>query len=297
MRTGYERRLEQELSAVGISGRLRRRILTEVADHLACDPDAQLGDPRELARQFADELGSARARRAALASFGALALTGTLFAVAFLLARGAAFGPAPAGAPALGRLASLIAVVAPQLAFVAGGLAALRVFRRRAAGVLAGAEATIIVRRAAVGALAGLASMAALGVMALEYRRHVLGSWVTFAAVAAAVGIAALAVAVPPIVAAMRVGPAALGPAGDVFDDLGGLTPAALRGRPWRFALATAAAVALAITLNGVLSSGPFDGAVLGIGDALVCLVGFATLGRYLGLWTPHGHRRSPAPS
>ena len=59
--------LETELRAVGIPPRRRRRIRLELEDHLACDPGADLGDPRELARQFADELGTL-ALRLALAS-------------------------------------------------------------------------------------------------------------------------------------------------------------------------------------------------------------------------------------
>jgi hypothetical protein len=65
--------LGRELAAVGIRGRRRDRILAEFADHLACDPQAQLGEPRDLARQFADELATDSARRAAFATFGALA--------------------------------------------------------------------------------------------------------------------------------------------------------------------------------------------------------------------------------
>jgi hypothetical protein len=72
-----------------------------------------------------------------------------------------------------------------------------------------------------------------------------------------------------------------------VFDDLGAWAPGSLRGRPWRLAFITAAAVAAAITFFGVLGSDGYDGAVRGILDALLCLLGFATLGRYLGLWSP----------
>lgn len=48
-----------------------------------------------------------------------------------------------------------------------------------------------------------------------------------------------------------------------------------------------AGAVAVAITVASVPASDAFDGALRGIADALVCLLGFATLGRYLGLWSP----------
>ena len=56
-RSEYERALSRELSAVGISGQLRRRILDEIGDHLSCDPQAPLGEPQALAREFADLRG------------------------------------------------------------------------------------------------------------------------------------------------------------------------------------------------------------------------------------------------
>jgi hypothetical protein len=77
----YEEELSAQLTAVGIAGRERTRILAEIADHLSCDPDATLGDLAALARQFADELGTFRARRAAFTAFSALAVAGVLTAV------------------------------------------------------------------------------------------------------------------------------------------------------------------------------------------------------------------------
>ena len=77
--------LRRELAAVGIHGRERDRILAEFADHLAYDPDAVLGDPRELAQQFADDLATDTTRRAALWTFGALALVAVAVAVPDLL--------------------------------------------------------------------------------------------------------------------------------------------------------------------------------------------------------------------
>jgi hypothetical protein len=50
---GYLQTLSDELTQVGIRGALRRRIVTEFADHLESDPDADLGFPHALARQFA----------------------------------------------------------------------------------------------------------------------------------------------------------------------------------------------------------------------------------------------------
>jgi hypothetical protein len=62
-----------------------------------------------------------------------------------------------------------------------------------------------------------------------------------------------------------------------------------LRGHPWRLAFLVAAAIVLILTAVGVAKSDGFDGAARGVADALVCLMLFATLGQWLGLW-----RRAP---
>jgi hypothetical protein len=55
-------------------------------------------------------------------------------------------------------------------------------------------------------------------------------------------------------------------------------------------------AVGLALLLIE-LGHDPFDGMTRGLLDALACLVGFATLGRFIGLWRPRvvGDRRRAA--
>jgi hypothetical protein len=289
MSARFQDRLGQELRAVGIGGRLRSRILDEYADHLACDPEAQLGEPRALARQFADEVGSTRARRAAMMGSGALAVAGILFGMAFVTSN-AAFGAAPRGGPVIGRIAAALAILFSQVAFVAGTLAVLRWVQRRGSGVLPAAEASVIVRRAAVGVLSGIITMVSLGTMAIAYHRFQSGSWPTFTIVVSAVGTAGLLASLPSIWQAARLRPVAGGEAGDIFDDLGDfviLVPPPLRGRPWRFAAVVSVAVAVIITLVAVPAQDAFDGAARGMLDALLCMAGFATLGRYLGLWRP----------
>jgi hypothetical protein len=207
----FEDRLARELTAVGITGRLRGRLLDEFADHLACEPDAPLGEPGELARQFADELGTARARRAAIAGFAALAVAGILFGAAFLTAGQQAFGAAPGGRPLAGRLATGLAMLSSQVAFVAGGLAALRWLRRRGARVVPAAEAAVIVRRAGVGVLCGIATMVSLGTIGVADHRYLSGAWATFAVVAGAVGTAVLLAALPAVGSAARLRPVAEG--------------------------------------------------------------------------------------
>jgi hypothetical protein len=284
----YTNDLSSELAEVGISGSLRRRILAEISDHLACDPGAEMGAPRDLARQFADELGTSRARRTGFASFLALAAAGTLFGVAYVTSPAQAFGYG--GAPdsqLLGGLAKFVAILAPQLAFVAGTLAGLRALRRRSDRIIPRAEAAVIARRALVGIFAGFASMLALALMAIEYHRDVASWWMTLALVASVLGAAALASVTPWAFSALRTRPATEGAAGDLFDDLGAVVPDRLRGRPWVFAATVAAGVAVAVTLAGVAGSDGIDGAVRGVADAVACLAGFAVLGRFLGLRAP----------
>ena len=50
------------------------------------------------------------------------------------------------------------------------------------------------------------------------------------------------------------------------------------------FALAIAGAVALCIALAGILQADPFDGLARAFADGALCLIGFALLGRPLGL-------------
>lgn len=56
----YVDALADALDSVAIRGRRKARILTEISDHLRCDPDTDLGQVDELARRFADELGTTR---------------------------------------------------------------------------------------------------------------------------------------------------------------------------------------------------------------------------------------------
>jgi hypothetical protein len=49
-------------------------------------------------------------------------------------------------------------------------------------------------------------------------------------------------------------------------------------------ALILALVIAAALTVAGLLTDDPYDGALNGIGDTLACLAGYALLGRYLGL-------------
>jgi hypothetical protein len=186
--------LRRELNAVGIRGRARERILSELEDHLVCDPDAQLGDPRQLAAQFADELASDSARRTAWGTFGALAL------VAFCVGiPQAALPTVPdiAGGRSILLVvpATLAMIVGAQVAFAAGGLAALRALRFR------GLEDVGVVRsRIAVALAAGAITAAGAAVYAFNFWGDVPAWWSLVAVVCAAaaalpLGLAAVAYA------------------------------------------------------------------------------------------------------
>lgn len=278
--------LSNELWQVGIRGRLRRRILAEVEDHLSCDPKAPLGAPAEIARAFADELGTGLARRAALSAFGALAFAGALFLIAFLGAR-ISWGSLSRLGPrsqALGDLALLLCVIAPQVAFAAGALGALRASRRRRDAVIGREQAQVLGRRATVGLLAGGGSMAGIALLAVEYAPTSGGSWRVVTLALAAAGGLGLLCATPLLAQALRVLPVSNGEPSDIFEDLPAAVHRLAGGSPWVFALAFSAAIAGVVAAVGFAASDGLDGIARGLIDALACLAGFGLLGRLLGL-------------
>ncbi|MBV8989800.1 MAG: hypothetical protein JO372_14690 [Solirubrobacterales bacterium] len=178
----YPDELGRALASVGIGGALRGRIIAEIRDHLQCDPNADLGPPAELARQFANELGTERSRRAALAASAALALAGVLFLIAFTAAV-SGFPRRHPHSELLGRIGAGLAALGAQVAFVAGTLALVRALRARRTTVLPRAVASILIRRAGIGLGAGLMAMGGLALLAIEYDRGISRSSVTFALV------------------------------------------------------------------------------------------------------------------
>jgi hypothetical protein len=172
--------LARELAAVGIRGRQRERILAEFADHLACDPDARLGEPRDLARQFADELATDAARRTAFATFGALAVVAaavvlpqlTLPRVPDITGGTSALLVAPA---------TLAMLLGAQVAFAAGFLAALRALRLEGPQ-----DVPLIRRRSAVALAAGAATAVGSALYAVNFRGVVPSWWFALALAGAA---------------------------------------------------------------------------------------------------------------
>jgi hypothetical protein len=246
-------RLDRELAALGVPARRRRRIRVELEDHLACDPSADLGDPAELARRFADELGAAYARRAAYSVFLALVPVGVLSGVLALVSHGTV---------------NVGTILGGQLAFVGGTLALLRAWRLRRATVVTAADATFLRRRVLLGIGGGLLTLASIAVATQR----------PLALLSVASGAVVLAVAAAACLAAIRIRPVAAGGAHDFSFDVG------VRADPWRLALWIAAAVVVCIAVAGIVQSDPLDGLVRAFGDGLLCLAGFAALGRPLGL-------------
>jgi hypothetical protein len=278
----YLDRLRRELTAVGIRGARRARILDELADHLACDPIAELGDPGVLATQFADELGTSLARAAAFRAFAALAVTGAIL-VARLLTMGALNRIDGSVPDTFGLLAG---VIAGQVAFAAGSLALLRAWRLRRQPSIPGAEATILARRAGIGLVAGAVATIAVPLRAAVSPHATSGpSWLS--AVAVAVALVPLLLAGPSLVLSARLRPTGEGPAGDLLDDLPPLRTAVRT--PTNFALAFAAALVVATTLAGIAGNDPYDGLARGLLEGGACLAGFGILGRYLGLRSASG--------
>ena len=270
--------LRRELAQVGIRPRRADRIVTEFEDHLASNPDAPLGEPEAIARQFANELGTGLARRASFRAFLSLAIAGGVVGAAILRvsAQGGVYD-VKVGAPIVVLL--LVCLLAGQIAFVTGCSGLLRAFWLRDERVIAAGEATVLVRRAGVGLITGAVTLAALPVISLA-GHHILGE--VFAFVAAGTGLAAIAVAIPAVRDAARLRPVEPGDAGDLFSDLGPLAPRGVSA--WRFAILFAAGVALTIALAGVAADDPYDGLARGLANGLACLACFALLGRYLGL-------------
>jgi hypothetical protein len=277
----YLSQLRHELRARGIRGQLCARILTECAHHLQSgDATAeQFGAPRELANDFAAELGADASRRAAIRAFAALGVAGAVYASAFV-SLAFAHPPSEMFDSALGALAFAIVIFAPQVAFVAGALALVRALRR-GERVLPTRELVVLNRRTGVALVFGLATMGGLALYAHEFGTVLARWWPTFTYASTAAASSLLVAALVSMARAVRLRPLIAGQAGDVFDDLG---VDRLRTEPWRFARRVALGVGLAVWLAGIAQADPLDGLLRGVFEGLACLAGFAVLGRYLGL-------------
>ncbi|MGD0453864.1 MAG: hypothetical protein ABSB69_09735 [Solirubrobacteraceae bacterium] len=281
--------LADELGARGVTGRERRRIVFELQDHIACEPgcEERLGDPRELAASFADELASAGARRCAFEVFGALAFAALALAVSQLATgwTGGYPGFNHGHSLALFVPAALGMFVASQAALVAGALAALRALRRRRASTLPAAEIALIRRRAWVGLLGGVATMVGLELYVVDFSSVMPAWWLALVGGLAAAAGATLLVAASRLVRAGAIVTRTPGSAGHVFDDLPAMRWRWLRGGPWRLGAGASLSVALAMTLfEWHAEHSLSEGVQRGVFEGLAAAAGFALLGRSIGV-------------
>jgi hypothetical protein len=310
----YLEALESELKQAGIPPRRRARIVTEFADHLQENPEAELGAPRLLARQFADVLGTRVARSTAYWAFSVLAVAAIVLVVMFFEG-GRTWGgwvgygshPWSAYIPSWWVPLMIVWFISAQLALAAGSLALLRAWRLRDEAVITAADAAILRRRVAVGLIAGAVTMLVLPATDLMLARpltyHLPGGgiegsadrwhslfavttapwWGYVAIIGGPLLILAMLSLLRMVLAAARMPPHHEGDAGDLTLDLGvQRTPLT----PERIALAISGAIALIMVVIGIRSSDPLAGLVRGLLDAALCMIGFAILGRYLGLRT-----------
>ena len=282
--------LADDLTRRGIRGRDRRRIVAELRDHIACDPEgvARLGDPTALAGMFADELATARTRRSALKAFVALAFVAVVVGGSQLALGRVGYPGFDHGlSQFLFWPALLGTVVASQAALVAGTLAALRAWRRRRSHVLPAAELALIARRTRVALLAGGGTAVGTALYSIDFAQRLPVWWTAPVAGAAVLSGAGLVVAWRGVTDATAITAGAPGPAGDVFDDLPVLRRGWLRGR-WRLGVAASLLVGLVMTVfeahaERSLSEGIQRGAV----EGLCAAVGFLVLGKAIGLASP----------
>lgn len=289
--------LESELTAAGIPARRRRRILTEFADHLNESPTAALGAPRDLARQFADELGTRLARTTAYRAFIALAVAAAALVVMFFTGGRSngwvgygSFNGNPTERWYIPML--FVCVVAAQVALAAGSLALIRAWRLRRQTVISHADALILNRRAAVSLVAGAVAMLVMPLTFFGFLQPwpVFGNlaypsnrWLAANLIVGSVAVVGLLALLPSVLTAMRLRPSLAGEAGDLRTDIGVDDP---RITPWRLAAVLSGAIVVALALLGIVNDDPYDGLARGLLDGGACMIGFIVLGRYLGLRT-----------
>lgn len=306
--------LESELRQAGIPPRRRARIVTEFADHLQENPEAELGAPRLLARQFADVLGTRLARSTAYWAFGVLAVAAIVLVVMFFEGGRTWGGWVGYGShPWSGYIPSwwvplmIVWFISAQLALAAGSLALLRAWRLRGEAVITAADAAILRRRVAVGLIAGAVTMLVLPATDLMLARpltyHLPGGaieasadrwhslfavttapwWGYVAIIGGPLLILAMLSLLRMVLAAARMPPRHDGDPGDLTLDLGvQRTPLT----PERIALTISGTIVVMMLIIGIRSSDPLAGLVRGLLDAALCMIGFAIFGAYLGLRT-----------
>ena len=283
--------LSTELIVRGVPRRERARIVLELEDHIACEPgcEERLGDPRELAAGFADELATSRARRAALRAFAALALTAAVLALSQLtIGQTGGYPGFTHGLSVLLFIPALLGMlVAPQIALVTGALAALRAVRRRGEHSLPAAELDLVQRRTRVALLAGLGTGAGLGLYVVDFALVLPVWYLALIGGTAAIASVALAAALHSLRGAASIVSGAPGPAGDVYDDLPVPGREWLRRHPWQLGVLGSIALASVATIAQAHAERSLtEGLERGIFEGVIALGGYALLGGAIGLFT-----------
>jgi Domain of unknown function (DUF1707) len=280
--------LSHELRARGVPVRDRRRIVHELRDHIACETgrEQRLGDPRELAVTFADELATAKARNSAFATFGALAVAAVVLIVSQVtLARFANYPGYSNGISLLLFFPAILGMlVAPQVALVAGTLAAWRALRRRRVASLPAREIRLIHSRARVALGAGLATMAGVELYVVDFSQRLPAWWLGLTGGLAAVAGVGLFAAARTHLRARTIVSGTAGHAGDIFDELPVPGWQCLRARPWLLgAIASVAAGFALVPSEAHAEHSVFEGLQRGVFEGLAAAAGFVLLGRAIG--------------
>lgn len=278
---------------------MARRVVAEARDHLQ-EATSEVGEdeairgfgpPRELAALVSAEVATTATRVAALAMFAVLGVAGLVYAALFLTLPLAGSPDVFGGSvPGLGILVFVGIVIAPQVAFVSGCLALIRVVRVRRRGALGADELRQQRWRTAVALGAGYVTFVAFGLAALDFHRDLARWWVVAALAASASFMLLIGLVTATAIRSTRVRARCTAPADDVFDDLApvlglpGLRRLELPAHPWRFALLTAAAAAAPVVLGGAVDGDPFDGLLRAVSEIAAVLSCFAVFGRTLGL-------------
>jgi hypothetical protein len=316
--------LDSELQQAGIPARRRGRILTEFTDHLSENPAAELGAPQDLARQFADELGTRLARITAYRAFGVLAVAAITLLVMFFEG-GRTWGgwvgygshPHSGFVPSWWVPLMVVWFVTAQVALASGSLALLRAWQLRRERVITAGDAAVLNRRVALGLAAGAFTMLLLPATDLMLARPLVyrlpgGAiepqlnrwhsllqsyghpwWSYVAIIGGPLLIIAMLAMLPSVMAATRLRPSREGAAGDLTSDIGSEISKRFAATPERIAVALSATILLVMLAVGARSDDALDGLLRGILDAGACMIGFAVLGRYLGLRDTGQHTTS----
>jgi len=259
--------LRAELARVGIRGRLARRIVLELEDHLRCDPAANVGAPREIAERFAAELRVPRTRRSTYAGFGALALTAVLLGVPTRGMSAAGGWPDVFGVRGLvASLGGLTMALGGQVALVTGILALWRILRRPSAP----ADLRFVQRPLETALVAGAVVLAGEAMQAVALQPALPGWWFALSCSAVLVPVLALGGAAHSLRGAVALTP-----------------PVELPPRGFPLPLA----VAIGVAATGIMAVGStftessvVEGVTRGVIEAVAFTACFVVLGRRLGI-------------